>query len=211
MRSVAEDNVTSGGLRLRVALDAEIYVPLVEELLRERAVRRVAGHAPFAQRLVAEDVGLALLAMAVGARLVQSRGGESTLGFVDVKAVRVVALAAVEFAFKDLVVVRQPELRVGLDVAGEAGFRRLTRVDDELVMPLSAGLDVLAARPVARLATRLAGEARAVRVKAPVCARGEGAGVVRVALSAGLVADEGRALDLRRGGHGALYGRAGTQ
>lgn len=208
---VAEDDFAGGGLHLRVALDAEVRVALVKKFLRERAVRRVAGDAAFAQRLVAEDVRLALLAMAVGAGLVQAREGEAALGFVDVEAVGVVALGTMEFAFENLVVVRQAELCVGLDVAGEARLRRLARVDDELVPTLSAGLDVLAAWPVARLAAGLACEARAVRVEAPVRAGGEGAGVVRVAVGAGVVADEGSALNDWRGRDGALNGGAGTE
>ena len=208
---IPEINFSRRGLHLRVAFDAEVRVALVEQLSREGAVRRVAGHAAFAQGFVTENVRLALLAMAVGARLVESRECEAALGLVDVEAVGVVALAAVELAFEDLMMMRQAELGVGLDVAGEARFRRLARVDDELVAALPTGLNVLAARPVAGLAAGLAGHARAVRVEAPVSTRGEGAGVVRVAVGAGRVADEGCALNGWWRRDCALDGGAGAE
>lgn len=211
MRGVAEDDVAGGGLRLRVALDAEVHVALVKEFLREGTMRRVAGNAAFAQRLVPEDVRPGLLAVAVRARLVQAREREAALGLVDVEAVRVVALATVEPAFEDLVTMWQPEFRVRLEVAREARLRRLARIDNELVAALSTRLNVPAARPVAGLAAGLAGEARAVRVETPVRARGESAGVVRVAVGAGGVAGERRPFDGGRSGDGALDGGAGAE
>lgn len=211
VRGVAKDDFPGGGLHLRVAFDAEIHISLVEEPLREGAVRRVTRDAALAQGLVSENVRLALLAVAVGARLVQARERETVLRFVYVETVCVMALSAVEFAFEDLVVMRQPELRVRLNVAGEAGLRRLAWIDDELVPPLPSCLDVLAARSVARLATGLARETRAVRVEAPVRTGGKSAGVVRVTVGAGLVADNGCAHDSRRSGDGALNGGAGAK
>lgn len=162
MRGVAEENFPGCGLHLRVALDAEVRVPLVEKFPDERTMRRVAGHAAFAQRFMGEDVRPALFTMAVEARLVKPRERKAALGFVDVEAMRVMALAAVKLAFEHLMVMRQPEFCVRLEVAGEARVRRLARVDDELVPSLPSRLDVLAARPVARLTAGLAGEARTV-------------------------------------------------
>lgn len=211
VRCVTEDDVASRGLHLRVAFDAEVCVALVEELLREGAVRRVAGDATFAQSLMAEDVRLALLAVTVGTRLVQAREREAALGLVDVEAVCVVALAAVEFAFEDLMMMRQAKFRVRLDVAGKASLRSLARVHNELVPPLPTGLDMLTTRSVARLASGLSCKARTVGVEAPVCARSKGAGVVRMAVGARLIADECRAFDLRRSGDRTLDGGAGAE
>lgn len=162
MCRVAEEDFPGRGLHLRVALDTEVRVPLVEKFPDKGTMRRVAGHAAFAQRLVGKDVRPALLTMAVDARLVEPCEREATLGFMNVEAMRVMALAAVELAFEHLMVMRQPELRVRLEVAGEARVRRLARVDDELVPPLPSRMDVLAARPVARLTASLSGEARTV-------------------------------------------------
>lgn len=59
-------------LRLSVALEAKIIVAFGEQLGIDRAVRVVADRAAFTQGFVLEDERFALLAMALGAGLIET-------------------------------------------------------------------------------------------------------------------------------------------
>jgi hypothetical protein len=119
---------------------------------------------------------------------------------------RVVALDTVHFAFEHGMMLREVEFRVRFEVALKTGGGVLAGIDDELA---AAGLDVFAAGAVAGFATLLAGEAGLFEVQARVRAGREGAADVRVAIHAGMIADERGALDFRWGHDRAVNGGTG--
>lgn len=86
-----------------------------------------------------------LFSVAVRARFIHARHGETTVRFHYVRAVRIVALDAVHFAFKDRVMLRQMELGIGGDMALETGFGLFAGIDDETA---TAHCDVSAGRSV---------------------------------------------------------------
>lgn len=201
----------AGTMILRMAFQAEIAVTLDEELRIDRPVRDVTDRAALAQGFVLEHVLSGLLAMALGARLVQAGHREAKArGLHDVETVRVVALHAIHPAFAHGMMLWQVELGVLLQMAGEAGRRFRARIDDELPAP-AADSDVFAARPVASFAAGLARHLRPFEMNARVRTGGEAAADVRVTLEAGLVADKGSAFDHRRRDNGALQRRAGNK
>mgnify|MGYP003327347542 CR=1 FL=1 len=137
------------GPDLAVALQAEIVVPLRQQLAVDRAVDVVAGRATLAQCLVLEHVRPRLLPVTLRAGLVDP-GHPHSLGLVDVLAVGVVAGSAAYLAFLDRVMMLEVELGLLVQVALEAALRILAG-DDELAFA-STGLDVQAAGAVARFA-----------------------------------------------------------
>lgn len=64
-------------------------------------MRVVTGGTTFAERGMFENDRLGLLAMALGARFIQARHGQTPGGLHDVLAMRVVALDAIHFPFDD--------------------------------------------------------------------------------------------------------------
>jgi hypothetical protein len=121
---------------------------------------------------------------------------------------RVVALDAIHFAFDDGMMLRKVEFRVGFQVALETGGGVLAGIDDELAAS-AAGHDMLAGGAVAGFATLLAGKASLFEMQPRVGAGRKGAADVRVAIHADAVANEGGALDFRRGHDRATQGRTG--
>src|SRR5262245_28168448 len=74
-------------LDLRVALEAEVGVALDEHLAIDRAVRIVANGAALTQRLMLEDKGPGLFAMALRAVFIEPGHGQPAGGFEDIGAV----------------------------------------------------------------------------------------------------------------------------
>lgn len=197
-------------LRLRVALEAKIVVALDEHLGVDRTMRAVADDAAFPHRFVLEDEGLALVAMALGAGLVEAGQGEAAGGFHDVRAVRVVALDAIHFAFEHGMMLREAELGVGFQVAIQTARRVFAGIENEF--PAStANRNVLAAGAVTGFATTRAGGGARHEVHPRVGAGGELSHVVGVAGQAGLVADEMRSGDFGRDDDIAGNGGAGIE
>src|ERR1700752_2857301 len=93
-------------------------------------MRGVAGHAPFAQRLVFKDKGARLLAMTLGAGFIQTRHRQASRRLQNLPSVRIMALHAVHPSFRDRVVLREIKFRVGLEVALKADLRGLARIYD---------------------------------------------------------------------------------
>ena len=77
--------------RLRMAPQAEVRVTDGQELGVDGAVRIVASSASFAQRGVLKDKRPGLLSMALGARLVQARHGDTSGSFHNIQAMRIMA------------------------------------------------------------------------------------------------------------------------
>jgi hypothetical protein len=139
-------------LHLDVALEAKIIIALDKELAIDGTVRIVAGGAAVAQSFVFENEGTALLAVALGATLVQAGHGESAGRLHDVVPVRVVTLDAVHHAFDDGMMLRKFELGVDVQVALKARGWILAGIDDE-TCATAANTHMLARRAVARFAT----------------------------------------------------------
>lgn len=203
MRFLADVNLSRRALRLRVTFEAKIVVALHQHFRVHRPVRLVTGYATVAHRLVLEHVRLRLLAMALCAGLVQTRHGQPACRFHDVKAMRVVALHAIHVALGDGVMMRQVELRVCLQVARVAGGRVTAGIDDESATA-ATDLNMPASRAMACLAARVPRGLDRLEVDARMRASREGSHIIRMAFVAILVADEGRALNLRRGDEASL-------
>lgn len=147
--------------RLRMAFEAEVIVPLHEHLSIDGAVRLMTRHTAVAQRRVLERMWFRLLPMALRARFIGSCHRQSTRGLHDVHAVRVVALHTVHFPLGHGVMLREVELHVSLQMAGEAGGGVFARIDDELATT-TASCDVFAAWSVTRLASGEANHSRSI-------------------------------------------------
>jgi len=101
-----------------------------------------------------ENERAGLFAMTLSAVLILARHRQATRWLENVSTVRVVALDAVHSTFDNRMALGQTEFRFGLEVALETAGGVFARVQDEFSAP-AAGLDVLAARPMARFATGL--------------------------------------------------------
>ena len=144
----------------------------------------MADRAAFAHGRVFKNERPGLFPMALGARFIQPRHGQSARRFHDVQAVRVVALDTVHLSLKHW-------------------------IDDELVQPARAAQgDVLAARSVAGFASGLAGHRAVFQMQARVRTGGKSPGDAGVAVRAGFVPHKGRAFNLQGHHHGAI--RRGT-
>jgi len=211
MRSVvflADPNVArrhAGSLHLRVTLEAQIGVTLHEHFPVHRTVRVVAGDAALAHRLMFKDEWPCLLAMTRRTTVVDARHRQSGGGLERVRAMRIVALHAVHLDLDDRMMLGQAKFRVSLEMALEARFRILARIDNKA--PSAAGFHMLAARAVAGFTASLTGHLQILRMKARVWTGGKTTGNVRVTLGARLVADEVRSFNLRRLAHCARDGR----
>ncbi len=185
-------------LILRMTAEAEIGVAYHQHLGVDGAVDIMADRASFPQSLVFENERPGLGLMALGAGFVQARHGETMRRFHDALAVRIVALHTIHFAFDDGMMLREMKFRVDFDVALEAGFRVLARIDDEL-SPAAAGRDVFAGRAVAGFAALHTCHLRVIYSQSRVRAGRKDVTDGRVAIEADLVANISRALNLRRG------------
>jgi len=103
-----------------------------------------------AKRLVLEYKRTALLGMALEADFVFAHHVCCTASFEYRSLVRVMAIGTAHFAFKHPVMIRKAELCPDFQMALEAGFRILARIDD--CMRRSARLNVQASWTMAGLA-----------------------------------------------------------
>ena len=167
----------------------------------------VARGAALPQSFMFENKGASLFAMAFGTCLVLSRHGKPARRFHDVHAMGIVALGAIHFAFQHRMMLRQIEFRMRLEMAVQARTRVLARVYNELPST-AANSDMLAAWPVARFASRHAGDIRAFKMQPCMRAGRKNAGDVCVAVVASLVSNKGGALDRRRRDDGSFQAGA---
>ena len=108
-------------LDLRMAPQAKVGVAGYEHFPVDGAMGIVTNGAAFAQRRVLEDEGPGLLAMALRAAFVLPGHGQSAPGFENVTPVRVVALDTGQAAFDDLVMLREAELRLDIQMTLKTG------------------------------------------------------------------------------------------
>ena len=194
-----------------MAFQAEIVVPIIQHFRVDRTVRLMTNSAAFAHRLVLEDNRLRLLAMTSGTGFILPHHRQTASGFLHVAPMRIMALDAIHLALGQRMMLGELEVRVDILVATEAGLRISPRVVNES-SPAAAGLDVLAAGPVARLATGSTRRAVAIQVHPRM-------DIVRkllrddsVAFNARLVADKCRALNHRwRSHHGTRHRGTGAE
>lgn len=135
-------------LKLGVAFEAKVPIVLDQQFSVHGTMRSVTHGAAFAQGFVFKHKRTRLLAMTGRAAFVETRHGESTGGFEDVAAVRIVTVHTIHPPLNDRMMMREMEFRVRLQVTLEAGRRVLARIDDELT-PAAAHSDVLASRAMA--------------------------------------------------------------
>ena len=192
-----------------MALEAQIVVALDEQLRVDRAVRMVANRAAFAQCLVLEHERTGLIAMALGARLVEPRHGQAGGGFENIGAVRVVALHAIHLAFDDGMMLWETEFRVRFQVAVETRGGVCAGIDDEPAAPAARG-DVLAAGPMTGFTTALAGQGGSFAVNACMRTGGKDADIIGMTIVTRLIADVICARDFRRGKNRARNGGTGV-
>jgi len=165
MINIADKNGSGRGLRLGVAFEAEIRVALHEHLGVDGTVRAVTNGAPFTHRGMLENERPRLLAMALGAILVEARHGETAGGFHDVHAVGIVALDAIHFTFDDRVMLREMKLGASFLMALETRLGVFAGIDDKFFQTSASGHgDVFAAGAMAGFAAELPGH---IRIREP--------------------------------------------
>ena len=169
-------------------------------------MRVVANIASLAQGFMLENKRPGLLTVALGARFVASRHGQSTGGFEDVRAVRIMALNTIHVALGHRVMLRHPKLGLDGDVTIKTGSGTFAGVNDELASS-SASFNVLAAGAVTGFAPALACHSDPFDMQSAVGAGREDACDVRVTIRAGLIADKRRA----RHGRGQSQSPAATR
>ena len=162
----------------------------------------MAGDAAFLHRVVREDKRALLRRVALRAGFVfpfhRGAGALDRLAFM-----RVVAVAAAHLAVFHLMAVRERKLAALVDVALEAGFGRLLRIDDGALA--AAGLDVKTARPVTGLAARAADFRISGQGHLGVAGGAKVRDLFVVAFSASFVADVSGPRNLRWREHGAVH------
>ncbi len=208
----ADENVPAGNRRaldLRVTAQTEIRVAHHEHFLVDRTMRIMTNDAAFAHRRVFKDKRARLVAMTLRAAFILPRHGQAARRFECVAAMRIMALHATHVAFDDRMMLRQIKFRVDVKMALKTGRRVVARVDDEF--SAATGLDVFAARTVARLAAGLAGHCSIAGVNSRVRTGGKFTDDVLMAIRAGLVADVMCAGNLQRHDHGVGRGGTGIQ
>lgn len=197
-------------LDLRVAFEAKVVVAFRKQLAVHGTVRIVAGGATFAEGFVLVNEGAGLLAVTLGALLVEARHRQSRRRLHNLVAVGIVTLHAIHSAFDDWMMLREVELGVDIQVALEAGGRILAGVDDEAAAA-AADFDMLTGGAVAGFAAGDVSEPDIVLIELSVGAGGENAGDVGVALDALGVADVAGAFDVRRRNDGPAHRSAGDE
>lgn len=193
----SDENLPRCPLHLCVTFQAKIVVAFNEHLGVDRTVWAVTHRATFAQGFVLEDERLRLVAVTVRAGLVQARQTRAAGGLHDIRAVRVVALHAVHFAFEHRMMLRQAEFGVGVEVTIETGGGVPARIQNKFPTP-ATDFNVFAPGTVAGFTTAGAGCRHRRKVHPGMGAGGELLDVIGVALQAGFVADVIRTRDVRR-------------
>lgn len=125
----ADKQLARRELLLEVTLQTEVLVALREQFLIHAAMRRVAGGATLANCLMLENERPALGNMAFRARL-HFRGQGEPAALDRVALVRVVAIAARDFALQNRMMMRQVETAFHIQVALKTCFRRFAGVQN---------------------------------------------------------------------------------
>jgi len=202
-------------LDLRMTFEAEIEIALDEQLGVNAAVRAVADRTALPQRRMLKDEGPGLFPVALSTGFAQPRHGQPAGRFVDVAAVRIMALHAVHLFLRHRVVLGELELRLFLAMALETSRRVLAGIENELASPAAAG-DMQAGRPMARFTARLPNGTSVFEVDSEVGAGRKDASDALVAVGASFVADERRAWNggcrkpRSRGGGTRIYQQSTT-
>jgi hypothetical protein len=155
MWNVANKNLPRCSLDLGMALQAQIRITFDQELSIYRPMRVVTHRATFPQRLMLEYKWPRLLAMTLGAILVQPRhrqsgrqsGWRGTRSLEYVSAMRIVALNAIHMTFQHQMVLRHSKFRLRLQMALKTSGRIFSWIHNEFAPP-AACFDMLAARPM---------------------------------------------------------------
>ena len=198
MRSVSDVNLSRLPLHLRMALQTQVRVTLHEHFPIDRTMRRMADDASLAHGFMFENKRAGLFAVTLPATFILSRHGQAALCFENIFAVRVVALKAIHVPFVHCVALRQTKFRLYLQMAMVASRRIFSRIYYEFAAT-APRFDVLAGRPVTRFATGPTLHLRGLDVDARMGTDREDASDIRMAFIAGLVADELRSRNFRRG------------
>lgn len=207
---LSDPQFTGALLDLGVAFQAQVRVAFGEHFGVHRAVGAVAGDAALPIRLVFEDEGAGLLPMARAALFVQLGHAEAAGRLEDFAPMRVVALDAVHLAFDHRMMLRQAELHLDILVAAVTPLGIFARIEDQ-TRSAAGGFGVEAAGAVAAFTTGAAGELLDIRPHPEMDVALEGPRIIGVTVVTLVVADQGRARDLRGDDHAALNGRAGAQ
>ena len=169
----------------------------------------VADDAAIAKRFVFKHKLTALLAVAGGALLVQTRECHSARRLHDVRPMRIVALRATHLVLDDRMVVRQAELGVRVLMAVETKLLVLARMYEATADP--AHLDMLAAWAMAGFTTAHVSKLWIRMIEVRVRVHRELPNSVCVAIYAGGVADEMSAFNFGQDQGRAVKSRAGRQ
>ncbi len=142
------------------------------------------------------------------AGIIASRHAERAARLVNVHAVGIVALDAVQFPFDHRMMIRQLKSRVGLEMAIETSLGVLAWIYNESPPP-SPRRDMAAPGAVTGLAPRVLNAVFRRIMESRMGARGKRLGDVRMTVGTGLVTNENRAFDFRRRHHVVVDPRAG--
>ena len=199
-------NLAGGRLLLEVAAQAERGVARNQQSCIHAAVRRVAGGAAFAHRLVLKHERTKLRRVALGADFIL-RQKFRPAAFNYGAFMRIVAVPTTHLAFDNGMVRRQIEFSPLMQVTLKTGFRRFAGIEDGVGR--AAGFNVQAAGPVTGFAPDVPGIVPG-RFQM-IMGRGVEAAVdVLMALLARLRADISGAGNLRRREKAAGDGAAGN-
>ena len=193
-------------LRLEMALQTQILIPLHKLFVVYREVRVVTGSATFANCFVLENERPALRGVALHASFLLGHY-RCAAAFNYRPFVGIMTIAARHLAIFHRVMVRRVELRFLVQVTLEASFRIAPRIDDRVAR--AAAFIMHAAGAVARFTThllRIGSFGQQPRVIRGVKILGD----ILMALLTRLTANKGRSLDMRRNNDRPLHGRAGN-
>ena len=188
----ADIELSPGGTlswHLGMTFEAEVGIPLDQQLGIDRTMWFVTNSAAFAHRAVLENHRTTLLWVTTGARFIHPGHGQSASRFQDITAMGIMALHAIHFALRDRVMLREAELRLGGAMALKTCRRIFAWIEDEFATA-SAARHMQAPRPVARLATGLTQSICVLQMNPRMRAGGEQPHNVGMAFPAALVAYE---------------------
>ena len=148
----SDDNASGSHLLLHVAFQTKGLISLGQQFGIDGTVHRMTRGAALADGLVFEDkrAPLRRVALAAGVPFRCQRGSPA---FHRRARMRVVAIAATDFAFQDRVMVRQIEFATLVEVALETNLRRSFGIDDRVRG--ATGFVVDTARSMAGLTTHI--------------------------------------------------------
>jgi len=188
---------------LGMTFQAKVGVSLDQQFGIDRTMWLVADGAAFSHRSVFEYHRTALLGMTTSTCLVHPGHRQSTGGFQDVTAMRIMTFNAIHLLLRDRVMLREPELRLGGSMTLKTGCRILAGVEYEFASA-PAARRVQAARPVTGLAPGLAQTTGVCEVNPSMGARRELPDDIGVAFKTALIAHKRSS---RNGGSGGQYRR----